>query len=162
MSDVAYQSPWLNDELRMFRKTVRRFIEEEFLPHQARWREQHRPDDEAWTAMGSTGILLPDFPEEYGGGGGTFAHETVVNEELARAGVHFGSSIQSIVGHYLLSYGTEQQKRNGLPRLARGELVTAIAMTEPSAGSDLPGIKTTAQRVGDRYVTNGSKTFITN
>jgi acyl-CoA dehydrogenase len=162
MSTVAYQSPWLNDELRMFRKTVRRFIEEEFLPHQARWREQHRPDDEAWTAMGSTGILLPDFPEEYGGGGGTFAHETVVNEELARAGVHFGSSIQSIVGHYILSYGTDEQKRNWLPRMARGELVAAIAMTEPSAGSDLAGVKTTARREGDHYVINGSKTFITN
>jgi acyl-CoA dehydrogenase len=162
MSDVAYQSSWLNDELRMFRQTVHQFINEEFLPHQARWREQHRPDDEAWTAIGKAGILLPDFPPEYGGGGGTFAHETVVNEELARAGVHFGSSIQSIVGHYILSYGTEQQKRNWLPRMARGELVAAIAMTEPSAGSDLAGIKTTACRVGDHYVINGSKTFITN
>lgn len=162
MSTVAYQSPWLNDELRMFRKTVHRFIEEEFLPNQARWREQHRPDDGAWTAMGQAGILLPDFPQEYGGGGGTFAHETVVNEELAAAGVHFGSSIQSIVGHYILSYGTEEQKRNWLPRMGRGELVAAIAMTEPSAGSDLAGVKTIARREGDHYVINGSKTFITN
>ncbi len=112
--------------------------------------------------MGDVGILLPDFPQEYGGGGGTFAHETVVNEELASAGVHFGSSIQSIVGHYILSYGTEEQKRDWLPRMARGELVAAIAMTEPSAGSDLAGIKTVARREGDSYVINGSKTFITN
>jgi acyl-CoA dehydrogenase len=162
MSHVAYQSPWLNDELRMFRKTVTRFVEEEFLPGQARWREQHHPDAQAWTSMGSAGLLLPDIPEEYGGGGGTFAHETVVNEELARAGVHFGSSIQSIVGRYILSYGSEQQKRNWLPRMACGELVAAIAMTEPCAGSDLAGIKTTARREGDHYIINGSKTFITN
>ena len=162
MAVVAYQSPWLDDELRIFRKTVRRFIQEQFVPHQARWREQHRPDPEAWTEIGKAGILLPDFPQEYGGGGGTFAHESVVNEELAHAGVHFGSSIQSIVGHYILSYGTEEQKRNWLPRMARGELVAAIAMTEPSAGSDLAGIKTTARREGDHYVINGSKTFITN
>jgi acyl-CoA dehydrogenase len=159
---VAYQSPWMDDELRIFRKTVRRFIQEQFVPHQARWREQHHPDPEAWMEMGKVGILLPDFPQEYGGGGGTFAHETVVNEELAFAGVHFGCSIQSIVGHYILSYGTEEQKRNWLPRMGRGELVAAIAMTEPSAGSDLAGIKTTARRAGNHYVINGSKTFITN
>lgn len=162
MSIIAYQSPWMDDELQMFRKTVRQFIQEQFVPHQARWREQHRPDDEAWTAIGKAGILLPDFPEEYGGGGGTFAHETVVNEELATAGVHFGSSIQSIVGHYILSYGTEGQKQDWLPRMGRGELVAAIAMTEPSAGSDLAGIRTTARRESDHYVINGQKTFITN
>ena len=162
MPNIAYESPWMNDELRMFRKTVRQFIETEFAPHQNRWREQHHPDDGTWSAIGKAGILLPDIPEEYGGGGGTFAHETVVNEELATAGVHFGSSIQSIVGHYILAYGTEDQKRKWLPRMASGELVAAIAMTEPSAGSDLAGIKTTAHREGDQFVLNGSKTFITN
>jgi acyl-CoA dehydrogenase len=162
MSTVTYQSPWMDDELRLFRKTVSQFILERFVPYQGQWREQHRPNDEAWTEIGKAGILLPDFPQEYGGGGGTFAHETVVNEELARAGVHFGSSIQSIVGHYILSYGTEEQKRNWLPRMASGELVAAIAMTEPSAGSDLAGVRTTARREGDHYVINGSKTFITN
>ena len=111
---------------------------------------------------GRHGLLLPDVPEEYGGGGGTFAHEAVVLEELARAGVHFGASIQSIVAHYLLAYGSEEQKRSWLPRMARGELVGAIAMSEPGAGSDLQGIKTTARRDGDHYVINGSKTFITN
>jgi acyl-CoA dehydrogenase len=152
----------MNEELQLFRKTVRQFIQEEFLPHQARWREQHRPDDEAWLAIGRAGILLPDVPEEYGGGGGNFAHETVVNEELTTAGVNFGSGVQSIVGHYILSYGTEEQKRKWLPRMASGELVGAIAMTEPGAGSDLAGIKTAAIRDGDEYVINGSKTFITN
>ena len=152
----------MDDELQMFRKTVRQFIRDEFLPHQTEWRGQHRPGEEAWKAAGAAGILLPDAPEQYGGGGGTFAHETVVNEELAYAGVHFGSNIQSIVGHYILAYGTAEQKDNWLPRMARGELVAAIAMTEPSAGSDLAAVRTSARREGDDYVLNGSKTFITN
>ena len=159
MSD---QSPWMNEELGMFRKQVRRFVQEEFLPHEPRWRQQHRVDPEAWTKAGQTGILLTDVPEEYGGGGGTFAHETVVMEELARSGVHFGSGVHSIVAHYILSYGTEEQKKNWLPRMASGEMVGAIAMSEPVAGSDLQAIKTTAVRDGDSYVINGSKTFITN
>lgn len=162
MPTVAYESPWMNEELLMFRKTVRRFIEEEFVPHQSRWRQQHHPDDGSWETIGKAGILLPDIPEEYGGGGGTFAHETVVTEELAAAGVHFGCGIQSIVGRYILQYGTEAQKRSWLPRMAKGELIAAIAMTEPSAGSDLAAIKTTARREGDEFVINGSKTFITN
>ena len=159
---VPYESPWMNDELRMFRKTAARFIREEFLPHEARWREQHRPDAEAWTKAGETGLLLTDVPEEYGGGGGTFAHEAVMFEEMAYAGVHLGSGVHSIVAHYVLSYGTEEQKRRWLPRMAKGELVGAIAMSEPVAGSDLQGIKTTARREGDTYVISGSKTFITN
>ena len=162
MSAGCYDSPWLNDDVRMFRTTVRQFIQKEFAPQQARWREQQRPDAEAWTAAGRTGILLTDVPEEYGGGGGSFAHEAVVLEELVHAGVHFGSSIQSIVAHYILAYGSEAQKRDWLPRMARGDLVGAIAMSEPGAGSDLQGIQTMARRDGDHYVINGSKTFITN
>jgi len=162
MSSCAYQSPWMTDDVRLFRKTVRQFIEEAFVPHQDRWREQQRPDAEAWTAAGRAGILLTDVPEEYEGGGGSFAHEAIVLEELVHAGVQFGSSIQSIVGHYVLAYGSEQQKRTWLPRMARGELVGAIAMSEPAAGSDLQGIQTTARRDGDHYVINGSKAFITN
>ena len=159
---MTYESPWMNDELRMFRKTVHRFIQEEFLPHQARWRQQHRPDAEAWTKAGDAGLLLTDVPEEYGGGGGTIAHETVIAEELSQAGVNFGSLNQSIVAHYILAYGSEEQKQNWLPRMARGELVAAIAMTEAGAGSDLQAIKTTAIRDGSDYVINGSKTFVTN
>src|SRR5213083_2139457 len=162
MSSVPYESPWANDELRMFRATVRQFIQKEFLPHQARWREQQRPDAEAWTQAGATGLLLPDLPEAYGGGGGDFAHAAVVLEELASAGVHFGSGIQSIVAHYILAYGSEEQKCRWLPPMARGELVAAIAMSEPGAGSDLRSIQTTARRDGEQYVINGSKTFITN
>ncbi len=161
MSPIAYQSSWMNDELRMFRETVRKFIQKEFVPHQARWRQQHYPDAEAWIAAGGIGILLPDAPEEYGGGG-TFAYEAVIIEELAQAGVHFGCTVHSIMAHYILAYGSEEQKRKWLPPMARGELVGAIAMSEPTAGSDVQSIKTTARRDGDHYVINGSKTFITN
>ena len=159
---AEYQSPWVNDDVRMYRETVRQFVAREFAPQQARWRSQHRADPEAWIKAGAAGLLLPDVPEEYGGGGGTFAHEAVVIEELTRAGVHFGSGIQSIVAHYILAYGSEEQKRRWLPPMARGELVAAIAMTEPGAGSDLQAIKTSARRDGTDYVVGGSKTFITN
>lgn len=159
---IPYKSPWMNEELEMFRKQVRRFVQEEFVPHEARWRQQHRVDADAWTKAGATGILLTDVPEEYGGGGGAFAHECVVMEELARSGVHFGQGVHSIVAHYILDYGTEEQKKSWLPRMAKGELVGAIAMSEPIAGSDLQNIKTTARRDGDHYIISGSKTFITN
>jgi acyl-CoA dehydrogenase len=162
MAPTSYQSKWTTEDVQMFRKSVHSFIEGEFKPAQARWREQHHADADAWTKAGAIGLLLPDVSQEYGGGGGTFAHEAVVLEELARAGVHFGCSIQSIVAHYVLAHGREEQKRAWLPRLARGERVSAIAMTEPGAGSDLQGLKTSARREGDHYVINGSKTFITN
>jgi acyl-CoA dehydrogenase len=158
----AYQSPWLTDEVRMFRDTARQFIHKEFVPHQARWSQQQQPDAEAWTRAGEVGLLLSDVPEAYGGGGGTFAHEAVVLEALAQAGVQFGSVIQSVVAHYILAYGSEEQKQNWLPRMARGELVGAIAMSEPAAGSDLQSIRTIARREGNCYVIQGSKTFITN
>src|SRR5215208_4868263 len=159
MSD---RSPWMNEELRIFRRSVRRFVETELAPHEPRWRAQHRPDAEAWAAAGPAGMLLPGVPEEYGGGGGTLAHEIVVCEELARAGVHFGSGIQCIVARYILAYGSEAQKQRWLRRMASGELVGAIAMSEPGAGSDLTAIATTARRDGETYVVNGSKTFISN
>jgi acyl-CoA dehydrogenase len=152
----------MNDELRIFRKTVRQFLQDEFVPRQIQWRQEHRPDAEAWTAAGQTGILLTDVPDKYGGGGGNFASQAVVIEELAQAGIHFGAGVHSIVAHYILDYGNEQQKRTWLPRMARGELVGAILMTEPTAGSDLQSIKTTARRDGDHYLVNGSKTFVTN
>ena len=157
-----YESPWMNEELRMYRKALREFIQEEFVPRQAKWREQHRPDASDWKQAGETGLLLPDVPEEYGGAGGSFAHQAVVTEELAQAGVNFGCGVQSIVSHYILHYGNEEQKKKWLPAMAQGELVGAIAMTEPSAGSDLQAIKTTARRDGNDYILSGSKTFITN
>ena len=159
---MTYESSWVNDEVRMFRDTVRQFIARELAPHQARWRAQHGPELEAWRKAGAAGLLLVDVPEDFGGGGGTFAHEAVVLDELARNCVYFGTQVHTTVAHYLLAYATQEQKRRWLPRMARGELLGAIAMTEPHAGSDLQAIKTSARRDGEHYVINGSKTFITN
>jgi acyl-CoA dehydrogenase len=162
MTAADKDQPWMTDVTRMFQATVRQFIGKEVSPQLARWGEQGHADADIWAKAGEIGLLLPDVPEAYGGGGGTFAHEAVVVEELARAGAHIGFGIQSIVAHYILAYGTEAQRLRWLPQLASGKLIAAIAMTEPGAGSDLQGIKTTARRVGDHYVINGSKTFITN
>src|SRR5256714_15228937 len=110
MAAPGSESPWMKGERRMFRATVGQFVEKEFLPQQARWREQQRPDAEAWTQAGRTGLLLPDLPEAYGGGGGSLAPAALVLEEPAHAGVHFGSGLPSNVAHYLLAYGREGQK----------------------------------------------------
>jgi acyl-CoA dehydrogenase len=159
----TYVSPWMNDDLAIFRTSARQFLRAEFLPHEDRWRAQHHVDREAWLAAGSAGFLLADVPDADGGGGGTTAYTAVFLEELGYAGItSFGCAVQDIVAHYVLAYGTEAQRRRWLPRMASGELVGAIAMTEPGAGSDLQGIKTTARRDGDTYVIDGSKTFITN
>lgn len=158
-----YESPWMDDDLRTFRETVVRFVETEMVPHDARWRAQQRVDRELWHKAGATGLLLLDVPAEYGGGGGDFRHEAVLYEELARRGLSgFGQGVHSIAAHYVLNHGSEAQKRRWLPRLASGELIGAIAMTEPGAGSDLQGIRTRAVRDGDHYVVDGSKIFITN
>jgi acyl-CoA dehydrogenase len=158
-----FESTWMDDDLRMLREAVSRFVETEMLPHEARWRAQHRVDRETWQSAGQAGFLLMDVPVEYGGGGGDFRHEAVLYEETARRGISgFGQGVHSIAAHYVLNYGTEEQKRRWLPRMASGELIGAIAMTEPGAGSDLKGIRTKAVRDGDHYVINGSKIFITN
>jgi acyl-CoA dehydrogenase len=158
----AYQSPWATEETRIFRRSVRQFIVKELAPQRARWEKEGRADREAWTKAGGMGLLAPAVPEDYGGGGGTFAHEAAVIEELARANLHLGFDIQSIVARYILAYGSEEQRLRYLPRLASGELIGAIAMTEPDCGSDLQAIKTSARREGGFYVINGAKTFITN
>ena len=157
----TYSTSWMTPDVQMFRTSVRRFLQKEFAPHQDRWREQRHPDREAWRAAGHAGILLPDLPQDYGGGGGTFAHHVVVVEELARMGISFGASAHSVVAHYILAYGTEDQKRKWHPLMARGELVGAIALSEPGAGSDLQNMRTRAHRENG-YRINGSKTFITN
>ena len=159
---MDHESPWMTDETRIFQRTVQKIVEREIAPHCEKWAEQGHPDIEAWRIAGTAGLLLPDVPDQYDGGGGTFAHEGVVIEELARAGVHIGFGVQSIVAHYILAYGNEEQKIRWLPRMAKGEYVASIGMTESGAGSDLQSIKTLAKREGDHYVINGSKTFITN
>jgi acyl-CoA dehydrogenase len=162
MTSIRDESPWMTDETRLFRRSVQHFIETELAPHHAEWEQQGYPDADAWLRAGKMGLLLADVPEQCGGGGGTFAHEAVVIEELARSGVNFGFNLQSIVAHYILSYGSEEQRQRWLPRLASGELVGAVGLTEPQSGSDLQGLRTTARRDGDSYIVNGSKTFITN
>lgn len=158
-----YESPWMDDDLRMLREAISRFVETEMLPHEARWRKQKHVDRATWRQVGEAGFLLMDVPAEYGGGGGDFRHEAVLYEECNRRGLSgFGQGVHSIAAHYVLNYGTEEQKARWLPRMASGELIGAIAMTEPGAGSDLKGIRTRAVREGDQYVINGSKIFITN
>jgi acyl-CoA dehydrogenase len=110
----------MNPDLSLFRKSVCEFIQGEFVPHQRRWREQHRPDAEAWKATAEIGMLLPDIPEEFGvGEGGSFAYEAIISEELAQAGGHFASHVHSAVAHYILAYGSPAQKSEWLPRVAR-------------------------------------------
>jgi len=158
-----YESPWMDDDLRMLREAVSRFVETEMLPHEPRWRAQKHVDRSTWRQVGASGFLLMDVPSEYGGGGGDFRHEAVLYEECNRRGISgFGQGVHSIAAHYVLNYGTEEQKQRWLPRMASGDLIGAIAMTEPGAGSDLKGIRTRAVRDGGEYVVNGSKIFITN
>ncbi|MDQ2987659.1 MAG: acyl-CoA dehydrogenase family protein [Pseudomonadota bacterium] len=156
-------SPWMNPELEGFRDAVRRFVDSEITPHQQRFKEQQHVDRALWNKGGEMGVLLADIPEQYGGSGGTFAHQCVVFEELGYAGdMAFGIHVHAIVAHYILNQGTEAQKQKYLPLLASGEMVGAIAMSEPGAGSDLKGIRTTAVAGPDGYRVNGSKTFISN
>lgn len=156
--------PWMTEELQMLQDSARRFFERECVPHETRWRAQQHADRDIWTKAGQAGLLCASIPEAYGGGGGSFLHEAVICEEQMRAMAQgFSNNVHSgIVAHYLLAYGTEEQKRRWLPRMATGELVAAIAMTEPGAGTDLQRIKTQARRVGGAWRISGSKTFITN
>jgi acyl-CoA dehydrogenase len=160
---TEYRSPWMDADLETFRDQVRKFVATEMLPHDEAWRAQQHVGHAIWRKAGETGLLCTDIPAEHGGAGGDFRHEVVFYEEQARLGLTgFGQSVHSIVAHYLLNHGTRDQQQRYLPRLATGELVGAIAMTEPGAGSDLQGLKTRAVRDGDHYVVDGSKIFITN
>lgn len=161
---TSYRSSWLDDDLDALRQLARSFCEKEIKPNIERFIDQHSVDRELWNKAGELGLLCMSIPEEFGGGGGTFAHEAVLIEEQARVGdTSWGQSVHSgIVAHYLNEYGTDAQKRHWLPKMTSGEVVAAIAMTEPGTGSDLQAVKTKAIREGDDYIVNGSKTFITN
>jgi acyl-CoA dehydrogenase len=153
----------MDEDLNMFRDAVARFVESEMVPHDEQWRQQKHVGHEIWRKAGAQGLLCTDIPAEYGGAGGDFRHEAVVYEETQRRGMSgFGQGVHSICAHYILNHGTEEQKQRFLPRMARGELVGAIAMTEPGAGSDLQGVRTKAVKDSDDYIINGSKIFITN
>jgi acyl-CoA dehydrogenase len=155
---------WMDPELELLRDTARRFFETECAPRHEEWAEQKHVDRKIWRRAGELGLLCAGIPEEYGGGGGHFLHEAVICEEQQRAMVNsFSINVHAgILAHYLLAYGSEAQKKRWLPAMASGEMVGAIAMTEPGAGTDLQRIRTTALREGDHYVVNGAKTFITN
>lgn len=162
---MEYRSSWMTPELDVFRSQFRRFLARDLAPHAEKWRQQKMVDRSAWRALGEMGALLTSVPEAYGGLGATFAYDAAVFEDLesvvpeALGGVSVSSGI---VAHYILNYGSEEQKHRWLPGMARGELIGAIAMTEPGTGSDLQSVRTTARRHGDSYVINGQKTFITN
>ena len=154
-----------DEEIVLFNDSVSRWIDDNAPPEKmAEFIANSSVPRDLWTRAGEAGLLNLSMPEEWGGMGGDYRHEVVLMEQLGWKGAdHFGISLHNaIVAPYVAHYGTDEQKARWLPRLATGELVGAIAMTEPGAGSDLQGVKTTAIKKGDHYVLNGSKTFITN
>lgn len=164
MPIANFPAAWMNDEHRALQESVARFLRERWVPRAKAWREAGQVGLDTWREAGAQGLLCAAMPEAYGGGGGDFGHEAVIILEIARANLNgFGGGLHSgIVAPYLLEYGSDDQKRRWLPKMATGEFVSAIAMTEPGTGSDLQAIRTTAKRDGDHYVLNGAKTFITN
>jgi len=152
-----------DEGLNLFRDQVRKFYDKALIPNLDRWEADGIIGRDFWLACGEAGILCPTVPAEYGGLGLDFRYNVVISEELFYAGSSAGITLQSdIVADYIANYGSEEQKQEWLPKMVSGEAITAIAMTEPGAGSDLQGVRTTARRDGNEYVVNGSKTYITN
>jgi acyl-CoA dehydrogenase len=150
-------------DLNLFRDQVRKFFDKALIPNLDRWEEDGVVDRDFWKACGDAGLLCPQVPEEYGGLGADYRYNAVIGEELTYAGSTAGITLQSdIVVDYIINYGSEEQKQRWLPGMVSGEVISAIAMTEPGAGSDLQGVRTTAVRDGNHYVVSGSKTYITN
>jgi acyl-CoA dehydrogenase len=162
LDDIARTA--YDEDHEAFRQTVRRFMQEEIAPNAAKWQEEGIVPKSIWPKAGELGLLCPTVPEEYGGLGLDFTYNAIVDEESTyTGGAATGFSLHSdIVVNYIVSYGSEEQKREWLPKMVSGEIITAIAMTEPGTGSDLQGIRTTAKKDGNHYVINGSKTYITN
>ena len=151
------------EEHQMLKTAIDEFLKKEALPHYEEWEKQKMVPKSFWRKMGEQGFLCMDMPEQYGGGGLDFSFSALVLERCRFHGIDFGIAVHSdIVAPYLLKYGDEAQKQKYLPKMASGEWVGAIGMSEPSAGSDLKSLKTTAMDMGDHYLVNGSKTFITN
>ena len=160
---IDFRRSWSDADLEMYRDTAARFADEVAQPNEEHSRKRGHVGHEIWRRAGELGLLCADIPDEYGGGGGDARHEFVFYEEMFKRSLSgMNVSVHSIVAHYLFNHGTAEQKRHYLPRMARGELVGAIAMTEPGAGSDLQAIRTRAEKQGGKYLINGSKTFISN
>ena len=155
---------WMSEDVELLAEASGRLFESEYVPHYERWEEQGAFDRSAWTMAGEAGLLCAEIPEEYGGAGGSFAHDAIITHQITNKGIDgFGLPLHNaIVAPYILHYGSEDQRKRWLPKLATGEMIGAIAMTEPGAGSDLQAVRTTAKRDGNHYVINGQKTFITN
>jgi alkylation response protein AidB-like acyl-CoA dehydrogenase len=156
--------PLFDSDLDTFRDSVHKFFVKEAVPYHAQWEKDGQISKEVWRKAGEMGLLCPTAPEEYGGVGADFRYSAVVMEEASALGLSgVGFSLHSdIVMPYILHHGTEDQKQHYIPKLISGEMIGAIAMTEPGAGSDLQGVQTSAIKKGDKYIINGSKTFITN
>ncbi len=164
---LPFYCTWIDEDLRIFSESVNKFIDQEIAPHYERWEHDAWMPREVWNKLGDAGLLCVDIPEEYGGFGVNFKFSALINDIFYRRGVGAiaggGIAVHAgIVAHYLLNMGTEEQKQKYLPKMACGECVGAIGMTEPGAGSDLKALKTTAKKVDGGYLINGSKTFISN
>jgi len=157
-----HRHPWMDDEIEAFREQVRRYIGAALAPNLPDWRRQGFIPREVWRPFGELGFLLPELREEYGGAGASLAYQLVVQDELARAEIPANTGVHTIAAHYILDYGTEAQKSRWLPKLASGEMLAGIALTEPGCGSDLKSLRTSARRDGPDYIIDGAKTFITN
>ncbi len=162
MLPQLHQHAWMDADIEAFRTQARRYIETEMVPHLDGWRRQGFVPRSVWRPFGALGLLLPELGEDYGGPGATVAYQLVVQDELARAEMPANTAVHTIAAHYIMDYGTEEQKQRWLPKMASGEILAGIAMTEPGCGSDLKAVRTRARRDGDSYVVDGAKTFITN
>ncbi len=157
-----HRHPWMDEQIEAFRDQVRRYLEAEFAPRLEGWRKQGYIPREVWRPFGELGFLLPELDEEWGGAGASLAYQLVVQDELAKVEAPANTAVHTIAAHYILDYGTPEQKARWLPKLASGEMLAGIAMTEPGCGSDLKAVRTRARLDGEHYVVDGAKTFITN
>ncbi|WP_447776231.1 acyl-CoA dehydrogenase family protein [Variovorax boronicumulans] len=162
MLPQLYRHRWMDEDIDAFREQARRYIAAELSPHLDGWRRQGFIPREVWRPFGEMGFLLPEVDEAYGGAGASPAYQMVVQDELAKAEFPANTGVHNLAAHYILDYGTEAQKMRWLPKLASGEMLAGIALTEPGCGSDLKALRTRARRDGDHYVIDGAKTFITN
>ena len=162
MLPQLYSHRWMDEDIEAFREQVRRYIAAELSPQLDGWRRQGFIPREVWRPFAALGFLLPEISETYGGAGATLAYQLVVQDEMAKAEVPANTAVHNLAAHYILDYGTEAQKQRWLPKMASGELLAGIALTEPGCGSDLKALRTRARRDGDDYVIDGAKTFISN